>query len=315
VLAALAVSLISLLALVVIGLGGDGQLPARIVLALGVGGGLVLWRWRPDVGLVAWVLAVLAAALWFAALPARHDREWMLEQSRLPRVTLADDHFTIADQRAFRWSGDEPVPRWTTQTYRFADIEGADLGISRFSSVAPVAHSFVSVRFTDGEVLAISVEVRKEPHERFSPLWGLLKRYERWVVLADELDVVGVRALQLGERVELHPLQVSPSDVERFLRAVLDDARAIEAQPVWYHTLFASCSTSLARHLRTMGVVPLDPRLALPGMADELAHELGWLGDAPLAELRERHRVDDDARAWSGEGSFSAAIRSGAAEQ
>lgn len=306
---ALAALLVGVGLILALGSGGPWDLPRAVGLAGLLAGAAVAWRW-PLWGPPWLVVGFLGVALGHAALEPRHDRDWIEAQARLPRVTVDGDTFTVADQRAFRWTGpDAAEARWVDATYRLDAIEGADLGLSRFSDLDAVAHSFVSVRFDDGRVLVVSVEVRKEQGEAFSPVKGLLRHYEKMIVLGDEEDLIGLRAVQLGERVELHPLQVGSGEVERFLRAVLDEVQAIEAQPVWYHTVLASCSTSLARHLFAMGALPLDARVALPGEVDALAHELGWLGPEPLEVLRERARVDAAARAWDGRGDFSEALR------
>jgi len=291
---------------------GDGgpTLPRALALALMVGAVVAARTLAPALATPVLALELLAGSLWFASLTPRDDRDWLPEQSRLPDVELFAEGFEVRDLRTFRWTTPtEGTPGWTTQRYRFADLVGADLGISRFSELEAMAHVFVSFRFADGRVLCASVEVRKERGESFDPVRGLFRHYEKIVVLGDELDVVGLRALALEERVELHPLEVSRDGVEQFLRSVLDEAAALHERPAWYHTVTASCSTSLSRHLRRMGALPFDHRVLFPGYADTLAHELGWLGAAPLAELRERHRVDEHARDVGPVDDFSARLR------
>jgi len=56
------------------------------------------------------------------------------------------------------------------------------------------AHTFVSFGFKSGDFLAISIEIRKEKGESFSAWRGLLKRYELMYVIADERDVIKLRA-------------------------------------------------------------------------------------------------------------------------
>ena len=255
-------------------------------------------------------MLLLTASFWFASRTPRADRPWRPEQSRMPRVASFAEGFTVHDQRAFRWSSPtEATPGWATESYRYDALVGADLGISRFSELEAMAHVFVSFRFDDGRVLVASVEVRKEEGESFHPVRGLYKHYEKMVVLGDERDLVHLRAVVLEERVELHPLDVPVEQVEVFLRSVLDEAEELHQTPRWYHTVLASCSTSLSTHLRRMGALPLDHRVLFPGYADQLAHELGWLGGRPLAELREAHRVDLRARELGEGGDFSAGLR------
>jgi len=292
-------------------LGDGGPTPWRALAVLGlvaaVGAAGAVAR---SLAVPTLVLGLLGGSLWFASRLPRHDREWLTEQSRMPAVTLREDGFVVDGVRRFRWTAPgEATAAWTTDAYAYDDLVGADLGISRFSDLEAMAHVFVSFRFADGRVLVASVEVRKEEGESFDPVRGLFRHYERMVVLGDEQDLVGLRAVVLDEAVELHPLAVPRDDVEAFLRSLLAEVAALHERPAWYHTVTASCSTALAHHLRRMGALPMDHRVLFPGYADALAHELGWLGEGSLVELRGEARVDGRARSWSGEGSFSAHLR------
>lgn len=272
---------------------------------------VLLHRRLPDATLPALVLLFLGIAGWFASLTPSHDRAWNLEQSRMPHVDVDAEGFTVHDHRSFRWRDrDTPEPAWTTERFAWDDLQGADLGISRFSDFRPMAHTFVSLRFAGGRVLVVSVEVRKEKGEAFNPLRGLFRSYERMVVLGDERDLVALRAIHLEEQVELLPLQVDTVQIEAFLRAVIDETNRLHDKAAWYHTMTASCSTSLASQLRTMDAMPWDVRILFPGLLDELAWELGWLGERPLPELLEAHRIDVRARAIGDDDpAFSTAIR------
>jgi hypothetical protein len=79
--------------------------------------------------------------------------------------------------------------------------------------------------------------------------------------------------------------------VRAFLDAVLADADRLSREPEWYHTLTGSCSTTLAAHIRAVGPVGWDWRMVVPGHADELAWELGWLGEGDLDTLRAQHTL------------------------
>ena len=183
------------------------------------------------------------------------------------------------------------------------------MGIEQFTSIEAIAHTFVSFRFTDGRVLVASIEIRKEKDESFSALKGLFRQYERMVVLGDELDMVELRAVHRQDTVYLHPVDVSAEYTEAFLRSILEEAIEIEAEPVFYNTLSASCSTSLAKHIRAAGPVRWDYRMVLPGYVDAIAWELGWFGEESLDVLRERHTINERAVLAAGQEDFSSLIR------
>jgi hypothetical protein len=276
-------------------------------LVVGVG---AFWRRSAQETTGAVVLVCILATSFFFALQPLHDLDWMEDQERLPSVTIDGDEITIENYRQFRYRSElDWDANWSTQTFRFSELVGADMGIEQFTSIEAVAHTFVSFRFSDGRVLVASIEIRKEKDESFSAVKGLFRQYERMVVLGDELDMVELRAVHRQDTVYLHPVDVSPEYTEAFLRSILTEAQEIEAEPVFYNTLRASCSTSLAKHIRAVGPVSWDYRMVLPGYVDVIAWELGWFGEQPLDVLREQHTINDRAVLAAGQDDFSAQIR------
>ena len=51
----------------------------------------------------------------------------------------------------------------------------------------------LSFGFEDGTYLAVSVEVRLEEDESYSPVGGLMRQFEIMYVVADERDVIRLR--------------------------------------------------------------------------------------------------------------------------
>ena len=249
----------------------------------------------------------------FARLAPSHDRRWTEDQSRVPQVRFDGDQVHVTDARRFRyrsptdWDAD-----WYDATFDLDRIVGADFGVERLSDIDAIAHTFASFRFADGQVLAISVEIRKEVGEVFSPIRGLFRQFELMYVLGDERDLVELRAVHRRDTVYLHPMAGTPEQHRAFLVSLLNGAADLAQRPRWYNTLRASCTTELARHLRTVADLPRDPRIWLPGHSDALAHELGLIRtSSDLAATRRANRIDDRARSAAGQADFSAAIREG----
>ena len=270
-----------------VALAGGGPSPAR-VLAAAVALAMLLVDRRPR---AAVPLLALGVAVFLAQRPAA-DRAWVVEQSRLPSVEWESaDRFTLRDQRAFRWrSVDEAEPRWVDSRWSLAALSGVEMGVEPLSALEALAHTFVVFRFDDGRALVASVEIRREVGERFSPVRGLFRNYERMVVLGDPEDLVGLRVEHRRHAVVLHPLVIPLDRARAFLRVILDDVDRLSRRPEWYHTVAASCSSTLAGHIRAVAPLPYDLRTFLPGYADALAHELGWLGPGELDALRAAHR-------------------------
>jgi len=220
-------------------------------------------------------------------------RDWSEDQSRVPSITWTDSHrFVVHDQRSFRYRAvDDWDAAWVDATYDLNELVGADMGVERFSSLEAVAHTFLRFRFADGRALMVSVEIRKEEGESFSPLRGLFRQYETMIVLADPEDVLDLRVRHRQHPVVLHPLVVGPETSAGYLRVILGDVEALAARPRWYHTFWGSCSSTLARQLTRHAGLGWDWRMFVPGHADALAHELGWLGEGELETLRAEHLI------------------------
>jgi len=222
---------------------------------------------------------LLVQAGWALRSPSS-SRAWLPEQSRTPRVTVKGDALRVENVRNFRWqSVSEFDEAWETREYDLSRIESLDFLIVPFSSWRGLAHVFLSFGFEGGERLAISVEVRKEPREKYHPLAGMFRNYEIIYIVGDERDLVGLRAFVEREPVEIHPIGVTRGSMRRMLLSMLRRAEALHARPEFYNSVTNNCTTNVVRHYEELSGKDLgaDWRVLFPGYADELARELGLL--------------------------------------
>lgn len=270
--------------------------------------GASAWRGHPWAGVTAVCLLVTGG---YASLRPSHDRAWTEDQSRLPQVRIEGDRAIVTDARAFRYrASDDWDAAWYDATYPLDRIEGVDFAVERFTENEAVAHTLVSFRFEDGQILAISAEIRKERGEGFGPVRGLFRQYELMYVLGDERDLLELRTVHRRDDVYLHPMRATPEQARAFLESLLRATAELYERPRFYHTVQASCTSTLAQHLRTVADLPLDHRVYLPGYSDALAFELGLIDtDVDFAATRERHHINARADAAAGSEGFSAAIR------
>lgn len=229
-----------------------------------------------------------------------HDGEWSRLQTRLPLVTLQQNSpspiYHIENLRDFRYHADGSVQ---SANYRSAEFSPAHLqqiwlGISHFGNYG-FAHTFLSFEFSDDKFLAVSVEARLRPTQTYNPLLGLLRQYNKMVVLGTEADIIGLRTHIRKERVLLYPLQLNAQQRDYLFHAVMSDAQQIVGQPEFYNTLLDNCATNLIKHDPNYRFYTslLDYRLLLPGYADEVMQEKGWVqADQPIVELRKRAVID-----------------------
>ncbi|MCB1613890.1 MAG: DUF4105 domain-containing protein, partial [Xanthomonadales bacterium] len=136
------------------------------------------FRWP---SLALGLLAVLALA-WLALLlwvQPSNQREWSPDQAQLATAVIDGDSLTIRNVRNARYhSTSQYVVFWEQRHYDLKRLDSVWFVVEPFTDWRGPAHTFLSFGFDDGQYLAISVEIRKELGESFSPWLGLLRQYE-----------------------------------------------------------------------------------------------------------------------------------------
>jgi hypothetical protein len=241
----------------------------------------------------------------------------MPEQAFLPRAEFDGDFATITNVRAFDHcpSGGVPVKLWETRTVDLSRIESVWLGLSLFGqNRRGPAHSFISFGFADSTFLAVSVEARKEKGEIYSPLRGMAKRFELCYVIADEADVLKLRAVCRDDRVYLYPLRVGPEKGRELLVEMLKGANELARVPKFYHTLWNNCTTVIIDRANAVASkrIPGGLHSFLPGYSDKVLLSLGLIEDeGSIDGIRERYHVNDAARRCADDPRFSVMVRKG----
>lgn len=266
---------------------------------------------------VGTALAFALVVGWFATISPSNDRDWQEEVSRAPRVAFdgseGGDRVTVRDVRDFDWTGAETAnPRWHDRTLDLAKLDSLWLVLSYWDGNTSICHTMLSFGFADGTCLAVSVETRKEVGETYSAWRGFFKQYELFYVLAEERDLIGVRAAHRDEDLYLYPLSTPPDRRRALLEDILRTAGALATQPEWYGALKRNCTTTLQRHIDH--AVGRPPRFrwdtVLNGSIDEIAWRNGGIADdRPFAEVRAAHRITERAKAAAGAEDFSRRVR------
>ena len=203
-------------------------------------------------------------------------------------------------------------------TYDLTKLDSLWFGVDRFTEVEPLAHTFLSFGFKNGDhranYLAFSVETRREKDEElYSPIRGLFKNYELIYVIADEQDVLSVRSDVREHVVQLYPVRTTPERLKAMFLDMLDRANGVRNQPEFYHTLTSNCTNNIVFHTNKILERPIsswERGVVFPGYSDWLAHRRGIIDtELPLAEAREHFRIDQRVKAYDGSGDFSEFIR------
>lgn len=316
-------ALFVLVALAIVGWGagalhfagpGGGRFP-DVLAAVWVAGTLaILLAVRPfGRKMVAFGLATVVLLGWWATVLPSNDRNWSPDVARLPHGAVHGDTLTLHNVRDFDYRSETDwTERWETRTYDLAKLEGVDLFLSYWGSPA-IAHTIMSWRFSDGQHLAISIELRKEVGEVYSPIAGFFRHYELYYVVADERDLVRLRTNYRGENVFLYPLRMPASRARKVLLDYVERMNALVAEPAFYNTLTQNCTTTIRTHiLHIGGTMPLDYRLLANGYSDQLLYEREAIDTSrPFDVVRASSQIDARAKAADQDAAFSARIRDG----
>lgn len=267
------------------------------------------------IGIGLLVLPLLALVADLAPRRPAGDRNWTAEQARIPRVVIAGDSVHITDVRDFRHHADRlPEQRWLHAAYRVGGVERVWFALSPFSSrFRALAHPFLSFEFSDGRFLAVSIEARKEVGESYSPLGGMLRRFETIMVIGTEQDLLGLRAVAWGDPLYLFPVRVSREQARALFTLLMERAQQLEAQPEFYNTVTNSCTTNLIAPINSLAA---DGRRVgrmiglMPGYSYETAFGRGWIDtELPREAAREVFYANDRVRQFIDQPDFSALIR------
>jgi hypothetical protein len=177
-----------------------------------------------------------------------------------------------------------------------------------------VAHTFLTFGFADGAHVALSVEIRKEKGERYGPVKGLFKQYELMYVIADERDLIGLRANHRKDDVYLIPGRTTPEKRRELFLDMLGRAAGLARRPEFYNTLTSTCTTNLVAHINRISPrgVPFSLKTLLPEHVDRLAYDLRLIDtDLPYEKIRERYRINEAAGRYRDRADFSRGIREG----
>ena len=242
-----------------------------------------------------------------------NERDWSLDQAGLAHAEFSKDKVQIQNVRnaVYRSSTDFDV-HWETRSYDLSQVETLWFLVEPFSDWRGPAHTFLSFGFADGKYLGVSVEIRKEKGEAFSPLLGLFRQYELIYVLADERDLITLRAKYRNDPVFLYKMRATPEKIRALLHSMLARANQLAVQPEFYNTLNNTCTSNIVDHIDMIapGRIPFSYKTLLPAYSDDLSFDLGLI-DTKLdrEHYRAAHQINALVLQYADSPDFSNAIR------
>jgi len=271
-----------------------------------------------------WILATVASivAIYLLTLLQRpsNDRDWADDNARLADVQISGDDVQIEGFRhsIYRTETDVDV-NFGRLKFQLSQLEKVWFVVQRFTALEGIAHNFLTFQFrsdTGPRHFSVSMEIRREQGESFSPVKGLYRQYELIYIVADERDEIGARTVMRPyDRVFMFPCNATPKQVQLLFVDIAERIQQLNAAPEFYHSLLNNCTNSIVRHTYQLTPKPinwLDPRIVLPGFADRFAFANDLLSSSPsqtFGQLQTQCRIDQIARDAGISDSFSTDIR------
>lgn len=275
---------------------------------------IIAFKPRPRT-LVGIAIAIAAVLTWYQFLPPSNDRAWQPNVARVARAEIDGDRLTIENIRDFRYRTEDDFDEaWVTRSYDLAKLEKLEVFFCYWGPT-DIAHTMMSFGFSDGEQLALSVEVRKEADETYSPIASFFKKFELIYIFGDERDLVALRSNYRNEDVYLFPSPLPPEKVRLLLLDILARTNSLADEPKFYGTIEDNCTTSLVGHLNKVRdePIPFNMDLLLNGHIPEMSWRKGNLGDldTPFETVKARSAISERALAYGDGPEYSRRIRDG----
>lgn len=288
----------------------------RGVLAVAFGVGALLLKFFAGDGKRAigcFLAASFGVVLWWLSIKPSNVREWSLDQAVLARAEVNGEQVTVRNIRncSYRTTQDYDVAHYD-RTFDLGALESVWFVVEPFDGTPGAAHTFFSFGFKGGRYVAISVEIRKEKGESYSPVKALFKQYELMYVIGDENDLIKLRSNYRNDTVYLYPIRASASARRDLFLEMVTAADRLAENPEFYHTLWNTCTTRIVDHVDKLfpGKVPFSFKILFPARADRLAYDLGLIDtELSFEEARRRFHINDRARRFADSPDFSTKIR------
>ena len=248
----------------------------------------------------------LSVLVWWLCIRPSHERQWRPEVAVMPRAIIDGDRVRITSVRNFDFRArDDFTVGYEEREFSLAHVTSLDLFIS-YWQVGPVGHTFVSFNFDDGTPPVHLDRARPEIGEGFAPFGSMFKQFELIYLVGDEHDLVASEATAAKRCTST--ASARPRRRASALRGYLERINELADRPEFYHLPKNSCTVNIVRYANTAGrrVGGSTGGTCSTVWVDGYLYDAGWVDTTlPFAELRQRPRITDAAKAAAHAPDFS----------
>ncbi len=271
----------------------------------------VLFSKKKTKALLLSFIGYLAILVWFSSIEIPMGGIYP-DNLVMPYADIRGEHIALHNVRNcnYRTKDDFDV-RYETRKYDLEKLETLDVLINYWGNEL-VSHAFLSFGFSDGQYVAVSIEIRPEVGESYGEFKGLFKQYEIIYIWADERDLVGLRTNYKNEDVYLYRTILNPEKVRLLFLSMIERTNDLYEHPEFYNTCTQSCTNTIGDHIIKTGIedLPFWKRRVLTGTTDKRLYNGAWIeGEGAFEALRTKSHINDSAKAAGKEKDFSSKIR------
>jgi hypothetical protein len=263
---------------------------------------------------LGWGACMAAGLAWWLSLKPPRDAHWQADVAQVATAQIDGDVVTFHNVRDFEYRSETDfTPSWITRKVKLSSLTGVDIAINYWGSPW-MAHPVVSFQFSDAPPLAFSIETRKQQGQSYSAIGGLYRQFSLTCIVAEERDVLGVRAVhRKGEDVYLYRTTLPPDKARIRLLEYVATINSLAKEPRWYNAITTNCTTAIRSQNTAGDPMPWDWRILVNGKADEMLYARGAFRNGKpshsFAEFRQRSMINHAASEAAGAPDFSLRIR------
>lgn len=242
-----------------------------------------------------------------------NNRDWNLDQEILSYAKIEDNLIKIYNIRNFTYENETSYNiNYYNKTFNIDKIKNVYYIVEPFSSFEGLAHTFLSFEFEDNNFVSISVEIRKEVGESFSPFKGILNKYEVMYVIGDERDLIKLRTNYRNDPVYLYPINTHKFKIQKLFISMINRTNYLYETPEFYNTIFNTCTTNILDHVNLLREekISYSSKILFPGYSDKILFETDLINsNLSFEEAKKYYLINDLALEFGNSNNFSIKIR------